>query len=268
MAGSKATTWSSQIALITGAGSGLGRELARMLAADGLAIAAVDIRIEGLQSLATELSANAKVAWDVADVTDATALQQAARKLEARLGPIDLLIANAGIGLETLGQAFDPAVFADVIRVNLIGVSNSIAAVLPGMLARGRGHLVAISSLASYRGLPQMAGYCASKSGVNALIEALRVEIEPCGICTTIVCPGWIRTPMTDRLKLQLTGMLEVDDAARRIVRALRKRRRFLAFPAGTRRQVAWLRRLPIALSDWLLRRLARQQLKRLEHTD
>jgi short-subunit dehydrogenase len=252
-------TWSPEVALITGAGSGLGRQLALDLASEGVAIAAVDIHAQGLQALEQELLAkNQRIACEAADVTDVQALQKAVRALEERLGPVDLLIASAGIGMETSALSFDAAVFASLIQVNLVGVANSAAAVLPGMLARGRGHLVAISSLASYRGLPALAGYCASKSGVNALMESLRVEVRSRGIFVTTVCPGWVRTPMTAQLKLKVSGMLEVDDAARRILRVIRKRHAFAAFPGRTRFVVALMRWLPAGLSDRMLRRMAR----------
>jgi short-subunit dehydrogenase len=145
------------------------------------------------------------------------------------------------------------------VSVNLIGVANSVAAVLPGMLARRRGHLVALSSLASYRGLPFMAGYCASKTGVNALFDSLRVELKPHGIATTTVCPGWIRTAMTADLKIPVPKMLDVTDAARRILAAVERRQPFFAFPADMRRQVRLLRWLPLGLSDWLVTRLLRR---------
>jgi short-subunit dehydrogenase len=252
-------TWSPEVALVTGAGSGLGRQLALHLASEGLAIAAVDIKAEGLQSLEQELLANNKrIACEVADVTDAAALQKAVQVLEARLGPVDLLVASAGIGAETPALSFDAAVFASLIQVNLVGVANCAATLLPGMLRRGRGHLVAISSLASYRGLPWMAGYCASKSGVNALMEALRVEVHSHGIFITTVCPGWIRTPMTAQLKMKVAGMLEADDAARRIIRIIRKRRAFAAFPRRTRLMVTLMRWLPAGISDWMLGRMTR----------
>ena len=124
-------------------------------------------------------------------------LRAAVKEVESKLGPVDILIANAGIGMENSALSFRGEDFEAQVRVNLIGVANSVAAVLPGMIERKRGHLVAISSLASYRGLPLMAGYCASKSGVNALFESLRLELAPLGIDTTIICPGWIKTPLT-----------------------------------------------------------------------
>jgi NAD(P)-dependent dehydrogenase (short-subunit alcohol dehydrogenase family) len=217
----------------------------------------VDVQPEGLKGLEDVLtSAGTPVATTPADVTDAEGLRKAIAGLEERLGGTDLLIANAGIGCENPAVGFSAADFEAQIRVNLLGVANSVAAVLPGMLERGRGHLVAISSLASYRGMPLLAGYCASKSGVNALLEALRVELRPRGIFTTTICPGWIRTPMTCNLKFRVPRMLEVDDAARRITRAIRRRVPFYAFPRGTAWQVRLLRWLPARVSDWMIGRL------------
>ncbi len=247
------------VALITGACGGIGRPLALELAKQGSAIAALDLRPEGLAELERELqSKGARVASAVADVCDAAALAAATADLEQRLGDIDLLIANAGIGRENSALDFRAADFEAHIRVNLVGVANSVAAVLPGMLRRRRGHLVAISSLASYRGLPLMAGYCASKAGVNALMDSLRVELRPRGIFVTTVCPGWVRTPLTARLNLPARQLMEADEAARRILRAVRRRQDFHAFPASAAWQLRVLRLLPRRVSDWLLARMMR----------
>jgi short-subunit dehydrogenase len=245
------------VALITGAGSGLGRELARQLAGDGVAIAALDRAADGLVTLEQELTqAGQRIAWAVADVTDAAAVRDQTAKLEQQLGPVDLLIASAGLGIETSALALNANDVAKVIEVNLIGVAHSIAAVLPGMIERRRGHVSAISSLASLRGVPRMLAYCASKSGVNAFLEGLRAEVHSHGIAVTTICPGWIRTPMTAQIKTPMPGLMEVRDAAARIIKALRRRSPFIAFP----RAVAWrlrvLRWLPISWSDWLLRRM------------
>src|SRR5262249_51856038 len=152
--------FSNQVALITGTASGLGKQLAIDLSREGAAIAAVDLKAEPLTKLEAEL-AGKPMAWVIADVTDAAALRQAALELGRKLGPIDLLIANAGIGMTNSALDFRAEDFAAQVCVNLIGVANSVAAVLPEMLERRRGQLVGISSLASYRGLPRMLGYCA-----------------------------------------------------------------------------------------------------------
>ena len=246
-----------QVALITGAASGIGRALAVELAAKGTAIAAVDLQEDGLRSLAEELGKkNQRVAWAVADVTDAPGLQATTLELERQLGPIDLLIANAGIGSETSALKLDAAAMARIIGVNLIGVSNSLAAVLPGMLERKRGHLVAISSVASFRGMPRMLGYCASKSGVNALMEGLRVEVRDHGLFATTICPAWIRTPMTDQVKAPMEGILEVDVAAKLMVQAIERRVPFFAFPRKMVWRLRWLRWLPLTWQDNLIAKM------------
>jgi NAD(P)-dependent dehydrogenase (short-subunit alcohol dehydrogenase family) len=247
--------FSGRVVLITGAGSGLGRQLAVTLAGEGAAVAAVDLAAEPLAKLAEALPGK-PVAWAVADVTDRAALSAAAADLAGRLGPVDLLIANAGIGRDTSALTFRAADIEAQVRVNLIGVANSVEAVLPGMLERRRGHLSAISSLASYRGLPRMAGYCASKAGLNALLDSLRLELHPHGIAVTTICPGWIRTALTANIRVPQPYLLEVEDAARRIVEALRRRRPFYAFPPPAERRVRLLRWLPSGLSDWALRRV------------
>src|SRR6058998_1062251 len=135
------SSFADRVALITGAGSGLGRELAKTLAAEGAIIAAIDLTPEPLASLSKEL-AGSHVAWAVADVTDRAALRAAVRQLHEKVGPTDLLIANAGVGRETSALNFHAEDIEGIVRVNLMGVANSIEIVLPGMLERKRGHIV------------------------------------------------------------------------------------------------------------------------------
>jgi NAD(P)-dependent dehydrogenase (short-subunit alcohol dehydrogenase family) len=248
------------VALITGAASGIGRALAMALAKRGWAIAALDCRDEGLISLAGELAAQQKrCAWAVADVTQAKDLQDKVRELEQALGPADMLIASAGIGLETSALDLRAADVARVIDVNLTGVANSIAAVLPGMLERRRGHLVALSSIASFRGLPRLLAYSASKAGLNAFMEGLRVEVRPMGLHVTTICPAWIRTPMTAPLHGKLPDMLELDDAIVRMVRAIEKKQMYCAFPRAAVRRLRILGWLPRSWQDALLARMSRR---------
>src|SRR5206468_1089830 len=131
-----------------------------------------------------------------ADAADRSATREALARLAGELGPIDLLIANAGIGSPTTARSFSAEAVEAMVRVNLLGPVYAIEAVLPEMLARGRGHLVGISSLAAYRGLPTSSGYCATKAGLTALLEGLRVELRPLGIAVTAVHPGFVHTPM------------------------------------------------------------------------
>jgi NAD(P)-dependent dehydrogenase (short-subunit alcohol dehydrogenase family) len=240
-----------QVALITGAGSGLGRQLAVTLAEEGASIAAIDLNEEALSALARELTGK-RVAWAVGDVTDRKSLRAAVTRVEDQLGPTSLLIASAGIGSENSALDFRASDFEAQIQVNLLGVANSVEMVLPGMLARRKGHIVGMSSLASYRGLPRMLGYCASKAGLNALLEGLRVELRSFGITVTTICPSWVRTPLTAKVSVPQSAMLDVGHATRLIVEAIRRKRAFYAFPAAAARQVRLLRWLPCGLSDSL----------------
>jgi short-subunit dehydrogenase len=252
-------SFAKQVVLITGAASGIGRQLALTLSSEGAHIAGLDLQADALGALKSQLKNPCATA--VADVTDLAGMRAAVKSLESQLGPTDVLIANAGIGRETPAAAFSGEDIGAQIQVNLVGVVNSIAAVMPTMRQRGQGHLVAISSLASYRGLPLMAGYCASKAGVNALMDSLRVELRPLGIHVTTICPGWIRTPLTESAKVPKLNMMDVESAVTRMVKAIRSRRPFVAFPAGDAWQVRLLRYLPRSLSDWLVKRfLARMR--------
>jgi short-subunit dehydrogenase len=248
-------SFANRVVLITGAGSGIGRQMAVTLAGEGAAIAALDLKQDGLTGLAADLAAK-RVATALGDVTDRDSLYPAVRELEQQLGPVDVLIANAGIGVDTPADPYNAEGIEAQIRVNLIGVSNSLGAVLPGMLERGRGHIVGISSLASYRGLPKMAGYCASKAGVSSLLEALRVELQPRGIAVTTICPGWIRTPLTDNIDVPHIFLMEPEYAVSRILDAVRRRKTYFAFPAPTLRRARLLRWLPAGVSDWAVRRM------------
>lgn len=246
-------------ALITGAGSGIGRELALRLAQEGVAIAAVDLNSNSVQALADELARRQqRCVAATADVTQADALRDQVATLESQLGPIDLLIASAGLGLETSALAYRAFDINAVLGVNLLGVSNSIAAVMPGMIERRRGHVVALSSLASYMGMPRMLGYCASKAGLNALMEGLRFEVKPFGVHVTTICPGWIRTPMTERLAGRIP-MMQLDYAATRIVGVIRRKQAFAAFPASLVWQLRILRWSPGFVRDWLVGKMQRR---------
>lgn len=261
------SAFAGRVVLITGASSGIGRQLAHALASQGARVAAIDRQADGLAALAKELPASS-FASEIADVTDVAALRQATARLEAQLGPTDVLIASAGIGKETSALDFKAEDVAAQINVNLIGVANSVDAVLPKMRERRSGHLVVLSSLASYRGLPLMGGYCASKAGVSALFESLRVELEPLGIAITIVCPGWIRTPLTTSIAVPQPYMMEVDVAVARIIEAIRRKKRRLVFPPHAAWQVRVLKWLPSGISDWLVRRKFEQlRLRGQQHT-
>jgi short-subunit dehydrogenase len=222
-------SWSNKVVLITGASSGIGLELARQLSRAGAKLGLVARRKEVLDEIVTETGPSAVAI--AADVQDREAMRAAALEVQQKFGQIDVLIANAGIGGNNDAVELDAAKLANVISVNVIGAANSAAAVIPEMVARGSGQLAVISSLAAYRGLPKSAAYCASKAGVSALFESLRLDLAPRGIDVTIIHPGFIRTPLTAGRQAKLPWLLEVEDAAKKIVRAIEARKKSYAFP-------------------------------------
>ncbi|HUF05100.1 MAG TPA: SDR family NAD(P)-dependent oxidoreductase [Aridibacter sp.] len=218
---------------LTGASSGIGAEMAVQMARKGAIPGLLARRESELEKVAESVrSAGGEARVFSADVTDAGAVRAAADEFRYEYGRIDILIANAGIGgnnRET--QMVDPEAVAKVININLLGSVNSVAAVLPEMLEKGSGHLVAVSSLAGYRGLPKSAAYSGSKAGMNAFFEGLRVDFGPRGIDVSVIAPGFIKTPLTSGRKTKLPFLLETEDGAARIVRAIEKKKKFHAFP-------------------------------------
>jgi short-subunit dehydrogenase len=245
-------SFAGQVAVITGASSGIGCELARALAKEGCKVGLVARRRDLLDQLAETIrSSGGTAAVAVADVVDRAQTVEAIRSLGGVLGPIDLLVANAGVGAPTL---LDPPNVPDIekmFKVNVFGVVYAIEAVISEMLARRRGHIAAVSSLAAYKGLPGESAYCASKAALNTYMEGLRIQLRDKGIAVTTICPGFVKTPMTAVNDFHMPWLLEADDAARRIVRALRRRKKVFNFPW----QMGLVMRVTSWLPDWIIAR-------------
>src|SRR4051794_35835375 len=175
--------FTDQVAVVTGASSGIGRALAKELAAQGCKVGLVARRRDQLDTLAAEIrSAGHTAATAAADVADRAQTLAAVAALRKQLGPVDLMVANAGVGAPTLLEPFNVADVEKMFRVNVLGVVYAIEAVLPEMLARRRGHLAAVSSLGAYKGMPGESAYCASKAAVNTFMEGLRIQLRDRGV--------------------------------------------------------------------------------------
>jgi short-subunit dehydrogenase len=247
--------WTNKVVMITGASSGIGRGLAVEIGRHGAKLGLIARRAEVIDEVVREVeAAGGKAVALPADVQHADSVSAAANKLRADLGPIDVLIANAGIGPTRDAADFNAAEVSDVINVNVIGASNSVAAVIPEMVERGSGQLVAISSLAAYRGLPRSAAYCASKAAVSAFFESLRLDLEPRGIDVTIIHPGFIKTQLTQGRDAQMPFLMELDDAVRKMVGAIEKRRKRYSFPW----QLATIVRAGMLMPIWMYDKISR----------
>ena len=241
----------SNVVFVTGASSGIGRALALLFAKDGDAVALAARRLNSIEDLASEIRSAGGISLPVGcDVTSHKEVTAAVRRCEAELGPVDCLIANAGIGGNTPPENFDATVAERVIQTNLLGVIYCIEQVLPGMITRKKGQIVGISSLAAFRGLPNSAAYCASKAALNTLLESLRVGLHKYNVSVTTICPGFVKTPMTAGSKNPRPFLMELDDAAREIYQAIRKRKRVYRFPWQLSMIMRGAQVLPDALYD------------------
>ncbi|MBI3072812.1 MAG: SDR family NAD(P)-dependent oxidoreductase [Deltaproteobacteria bacterium] len=222
----------TETTFITGGSSGIGRALALELARRGRAVGLMARREDELRSASAEIEkAGGRVAWAVADVVDAKAMRAAFERLEAALGSPDCVVANAGYGVMSKPERVTADAVAKMFDVNVIGAVRLVELALPGMLARGRGHLVAVSSLAGIRAMPRAAAYGATKAALTHFFESLRIDLKPRGIDVTVVTPGFVKTPLTATNNFKMPFLVEVDDAGRTIARGIAARRRTVAFP-------------------------------------
>lgn len=251
------TFWSNKCAIITGASSGIGRALAELLARRGANVGLVARREELLRELAESIRSQGwQAGFAVADVADLEATEKAIGSLQGQLGPCDVMIANAGIYRKTHGKRFDAAKANAVIATNVQGVISAFGAVMPDMVERQSGHLVAVASIAGMLGLPAAGAYSASKSAVIRLLESLRVDLRSAGVKVITVCPGYVDTPLlTENERATKKGLLTAEKTARRIARAIERGRPVDCFPWHTRllaRLGSWL---PPRIYGWVMAR-------------
>lgn len=232
--------------LITGAARGIGAEAARQLAARGARVILVGLEPELLAAVAAECGPEAR-SFEC-DVTDAASVEAAVAGASRAHGGIDVVVANAGIGVGGLVQAIDPAAFERVIDVNLLGVWRTVRAALPHLI-EARGYVLPIASLAAIApSFPGMSAYSASKAGVEAFTRALAVEVGHLGVDVGVAYFGWIDTdlvaggdenPAFRELRQGLPGPLRktypVSDAGRAIARGIERRSRVVAAPRWVR---------------------------------
>ncbi len=237
--------------VITGASGGIGLALARHYLERGATVAALARRRDPLQALAAEYPG--KVFPYVVDVRDGAALRTAADDFMMRAGVPDIVIANAGVSIGTLTRhAEDNDVFRHVMETNVLGAVHIFQPFIAPMRAAGRGRLVGIASVAGFRGLPGSGAYSASKAAFISYLESLRLEMYGSGVKVVTLCPGYIRTPMTDINPYPMPFMLEADEAARRIARVIERGCSFKVVPW----QMAIVGRLLRLLPNWLYDRL------------
>lgn len=229
---------------LIGASEGLGRALAQQLAAAGATLVLSARSKDRLKSLCAELP-DARVV--PLDVTDHAAIRIAA----AEVGTIDGIIYNAGAYDPMSAAKWDSDAALLMADVNFMGVMRVMGEVVPGFVANGKGDITLIGSLAGYHGLPKSIGYAASKAGVVSLAETMRHDLKDTGVTIRIVNPGFIKTRLTDKNEFKMPMLMEPEQAAHRVFKAMQSRRFRTDFPAP----FSWFIRLVDYLPDLLVYR-------------
>lgn len=239
------TQQTNGIIWITGASSGIGRALTLQFLQTGRIVAGSSNNESGLAQLADEAEKlpGRFVAFPL-DVRKASQALETVKAIQADLGRIGLAILCAGIYRQVDGRNFDPKAFSEVADVNLFGVINCMAAVLPAMREERKGQIAIVASLAGYIGQRNYIAYGMSKAALINMAQALRADLAELGIKLQLVTPGFVQTPLTATDPARMQHTMSADEAARRICVGLAKNQFEISFP----RRMSWIVRLMRAM--------------------
>jgi short-subunit dehydrogenase len=226
---------------ITGASTGIGAALARELADRGASVAISARNVEKLREVA-----GGRMLVVPVDVTDREATVAAGDTVRAALGGLDVAVLNAGTWSRFDVTDWDSQAFAEHLQTNLMGTVHALEAVVPTMLAEGRGRIVGTASVAGYRGLPGSEAYGATKAALLNLLEALRGSLGPRGIVVQTLAPGFVRTPMTDRNSFPMPFLISAEAAAKAIADGIEKDKAEVVFPFPMMLMMKTARLLPV----------------------
>jgi short-subunit dehydrogenase len=245
--------------LVTGASAGIGHAATKAFVESGAFVLAVARSKDRLDELAAELGGTAHVATYAADVADGAAMENLAQSILAGPGVPDVIVANAGIGLDARFEATTDELLRRVFEVNVFGVVRTIRPFLSAMVARGSGRILIVSSAVGKRGIPNYAAYSGSKFALHGMADALRPELHGTGVTVGIVCPSSTTTEFQERLLRRGPPQVKVrlqkhsaDSVARALVRMARSRRReiVLSPEAKLMTGINWL---APGILDWIL---------------
>lgn len=250
-------------AILTGASRGIGLYIARALAAQGMNLVLTAELEPGLEDAATEVRAiGVKSIVVRSDVAEKRTIEAMVATANREFSSVDVLINNAGIEKLFAFHQLNAEDIERVVRVNLIGAMHLTWMVLPGMLARRRGHIVNVSSLAGKAGPPCFEPYAATKAGLIAFTESLRAEYRGTGVSASVICPGFVTTGIYEQLRKEthidgpkVLGPSSPELVARAVVRAIRKDIPEIIVNPGPTRLLTTLAELSPSLAEWVMRR-------------
>ena len=240
----------SKIIKITGAGTGIGRATALAFAAQGHHVVASGRTFSKLESLVLEAQPlSGKITPYREDVTDLEMVKDVYAKMLKDIGNPDLVWLNAGSSEHAPVSAFDPALYHRLYDTNQRGVINGLAPAIEDMTNRKTGHIAITASVAGYRGLPNATAYCMTKAALINLAEGLRPELLEYNVNLQLVCPGFVRTPLTDKNKFPMPFLVEPDDIANYLVKHLATDRFEIIYP----RLFGYIMRFYRLLPNWCI---------------
>ena len=214
---------------ITGASSGIGMALAREFSDEDVVLGLISRRIEQLDNLANDLATDVYVY--AADVGDSLAMKSAAEAFIQSVGVPDVVIANAGVAFSDSLSSGNPKQINQTLAINILGVTNTIIPFIPNMKNHKSGSLVIISSIASFTAPPYFGGYSASKVAVRRLADSFRRSLEKYKIDVTTICPGYIKSEMTDVNEFKMPFLMDTDVAAQKMIKAIDARKKTYILP-------------------------------------
>ncbi len=244
---------SNKVFLITGASSGIGLELSKVLAKENCKLVLLSRRVNITNSFADELGKlNKEIISIKCDVTKKEEVKDAIDQTVKHFGKIDAAILNSGISGSALIEKIDDEFAKGIFDVNVWGVFNCVKAILPIFKKQNSGIFVGISSLAEKRGFPKSGIYCASKAALSIFLESLRVELKNSNVKVLTVKPGFVKTPMTDKNKFKMPFLIDVHKAANIIIKGIKKEKRIIQFPYQTVFFAKLLKILPNKIFEYI----------------
>jgi NAD(P)-dependent dehydrogenase (short-subunit alcohol dehydrogenase family) len=244
------------VAWITGASTGIGRQLGLDLAREGYVVAATARHQEDLDTLAQDASgASGRVVPFLCDVTDESRMEATVARIERELGPIVLAVFNAGTYSPTHGERLETHNFVATFNINVLGVIYGLVPVADRMRDRGFGQIAVVGSVTSYFGLPSAAAYGGTKAAINSIAQSLRYDFEKLNIRIQVVNPGFVATPLTAKNRFKMPALMKVEDAAQRMASAFRTGGFETTFPRRLTWPMKLLRMLPQDVIHRVIRR-------------
>jgi short-subunit dehydrogenase len=242
-----------QVIWLSGASSGIGEALAYELGRKGAKLALTSRRAEVLDKIASDINAEGGFAKSFpGDVMNLEQLRAIVSDIQKTLGPIDTVVANAGTHIPSKLENFNSSEYLGLMDVNYGGMLRTIEAALAGMQERRRGLIVGVASMAGYRGFPEAAAYGASKAAMINFLESLRFHMKPFGISVSIINPGFVKTPLTDKNDFYMPFLISSERAAEIMCSAIEDQKFECTFP----RPFNWILKLMRVLPDQVYQKL------------